>query len=128
MGQVIELLEAGSQTFLMQTQSRWPKELVSGIGPIDSLLNIDINMFVMGPEDQWAWRSQVVLKELQHCTELLHRLTTLVRIRPNSGHVGTSDSSRDLEGCYDGLEKRLRALCDQIKGSRSHEPERWTGL
>ncbi|KAF4636135.1 hypothetical protein G7Y89_g1954 [Cudoniella acicularis] len=86
MDQIIVLLEAGSQSFFAQNRSQWPQELTAGLDYFgNTSLNLGFETFQVDPEDKRAWGSKIILKELQHCIEFLHKLMPLVRIGLNNG-------------------------------------------
>ena len=120
--QIIELLEIGCATFLAENRGQDSDDDdgdgTGGDGGNDSL-SLSFGVFRVGPEQQRAWRSQVVLRELQQSSQILQKIITLAGIGPDAEERNTEDV-KNCEGCYLDLERRLQDLCVKVGGVARH--------
>ena len=110
MYQIIELLEAGCDTFLSETKEN-PADGLPGWLRHGSTASFGFGAFRMGAKEQRAWRADIVLKELSKSSEILQKIITLARLGPRQVCNGNPD---DRAACYSDLERRLVALREKI--------------
>ena len=110
MYQIIELLEAGCDTFLSETKEN-PADGLPGWLRHGSAANFGFGAFRMGAKEQRAWRADIVLKELCKSSEILQKIINLARLGPRQVCNGNPD---DRAACYSDLERRLVALREKI--------------
>ncbi|ORY14668.1 hypothetical protein BCR34DRAFT_585638 [Clohesyomyces aquaticus] len=110
MYQIIELLESGCACFLDTTSGRKDSITVQIQGMLPGLA---LGGFGMDPEEQSSWRSHIVLKEIQHTSEVLQRIKRLMAVG-ESGQEQASSTPEDRERCFVDLEMRLKILSDRV--------------
>lgn len=114
MYQIIELLESGCAAFLIEGESE-PTNGVPGWLRNGSTPGRGFGAFRMGAREQRAWRTEIVLKDLQQGSEVLEKIITLARLGPRQTCRGTSE---ERAACYIELERRFAALRERLSEQR----------
>jgi hypothetical protein len=78
----------------------------------DSMMGIE--HFGMDPEEQSEWRLQIILKEVNHATEVLKKMKSLAGVGPDQEASRHDEASKSRQGCYLDLELRLEDLSTRI--------------
>ncbi|KAI1457522.1 hypothetical protein F4805DRAFT_172408 [Annulohypoxylon moriforme] len=114
MYQVLELLEACLSTVAAEEERQRNRSLTSG------LTGLGFGDFSIDAEEQSAFRTQTILKEIQQTTEVLGKLRTLAGVGPDSGSANGSQSAQGKArgDCYLDLEIRLRDLATRCARKR----------
>ncbi|OCL06607.1 hypothetical protein AOQ84DRAFT_223642 [Glonium stellatum] len=120
MYQIIELLESCHAALSEESErqrgrgsiGQSPSVLSSGLGYSD---------FCMDAEEQSAWRSRVMLKEMNQASEVVQKIKTLAGVGPDPSGTSTPlvGKAREFrEHCYIDLELRLKDLATRITRQR----------
>lgn len=65
--------------------------------------------FSINAEEQKAWKSRIIRRELENTTELLAGVTALCRLGPRGGSTDPADAEERVK-CISGIDRRLRVL------------------
>ncbi|KAF2276643.1 uncharacterized protein EI97DRAFT_432887 [Westerdykella ornata] len=113
MYQIVELLEV-CQTMVSEETDRHCVSSFS-IRPSGLLLpGLGLGDFGIDAEEQKAWRSQMVLKEVRQASEVLRSMKTLAGMGSKPTSQSGTPQGRSREQCFVDLELRLTELAGRI--------------
>ncbi|KAF2264628.1 hypothetical protein CC78DRAFT_580144 [Lojkania enalia] len=108
--QIIELLESGCSCFI-DVNGNCKDNFTAQIQGM--LPGLTLGGFGMNPEEQSAWRSHIVLKEIQQSSETLQKIKKLMVVGENGTSKGPS-TPEERERCFVDMENRLRTLSEKV--------------
>lgn len=117
--QIVELLEV-CFVMLSEESDRQSGPNLTSLRPSGGLLlpGLGLGDFGIDVEEQNAWRSQMLLKEVRQASEVLRRLKTLAYLGPEVSAASAAQGSRGREQCFVDLELRLTDLAGRIARRR----------
>lgn len=114
MYQIVELFEVGCAAFILEgiggPEKMLPEWLRSG-----GTSGLGLGAFRMGAKEQRAWRTDIVLKDVQQSVEILQSIVTLARLGPRQACQDTPD---ERASCYSELECRFAVLQKSLLESK----------
>jgi hypothetical protein len=125
MSQLIEMLEAGCKSIANEASDPRTGLLAQPLDPpascdLSDLGSVGLAFAPLGidAEERRAWRTQRLVKELNHASELLMVIKNLAAIMKSSQGLDPSIMA-EQGGCFAELEDRLRALREKVTQRRN---------
>ncbi|KAF2259673.1 hypothetical protein CC78DRAFT_620824 [Lojkania enalia] len=114
MHQIIHLLEMGAKETFEEDSTH---ENVVSVGLFSDtqscfMPKLGFGAFSINSEEQRAWKSHIIRKELQHTGELLAGILALARLGPR-GACNSPEAVAERIKCLSMLERRLKSLGDK---------------
>jgi hypothetical protein len=115
--QVLEMLESCFAN--VQREYNTSRHTTADVSPLGLWKpSTGLEDFGMDPEEQSEWRLQIILKEVNHATEVLKKMKSLAGVGPDVNESLGDEASTSREGCHLDLENRFQDLSSRISGFR----------